>query len=299
MTDAASIIRALSGRWHGRYGLARCPAHDDHRPSLSLADGHDGRLLAHCFAGCEWSAIHDALSQQALAIGQGGRPYAGLGRPDFDVVPTRLREAAFVARRAAQAERCWRDARPVARSPAELYLRRRGITAPPGAALRFDPACWHGPSARRLPAMVADVEGADSFAIHRTYLAPDGTGKAPVEPARMMLGACAGGAVRLLGGHRRLVVAEGIETALSLASGLLDGPMSLWAALSAPGMAALRLPPPAAGAELVVAADGDRAGREAAHALAQRADALGWRVSLADPGDGLDFNDVLMGRVAA
>ena len=146
--------------------------------------------------------------------------------------------------------------------------------------------------------MVARVQGADGLAVHRTYLAPDG-GKAPVEPAKMMLGACAGGAVRLLGGHKRLVVAEGIETALSLASGLLDGPMSLWAALSAPGMAALRLPRPVRDAELVVACDGDRAGREAAHALAQRAAVEGWRVSLADPGDELDFNDVLMGRDAA
>ena len=146
--------------------------------------------------------------------------------------------------------------------------------------------------------MVAWVEGVDGFAVHRTYLAPLG-GKAPMEPAKMMLGACAGGAVRVLGGHRRLVVAEGIETALSLASGLLDDPASLWAALSAPGMAALRLPRPMRGTELVVACDGDRAGREAAHALAQRAVAEGWRVLRADPGDGLDFNDVLMGRAAA
>lgn len=100
-------------------------------------------------------------------------------------------------------------------------------------------------------------------------------------------------------GHRRLVVAEGIETALSLASGLLGGSASVWAALSAPGMAALRLPPLAPGAELVVASDGDRVGREAAHALAERATAEGWRVLRADPGDGLDFNDVLHAEAAA
>ncbi len=146
--------------------------------------------------------------------------------------------------------------------------------------------------------MVGRVEGVDGPAVHRTYLAPSG-GKAAVEPAKMMLGATAGGAVRLLGGHRRLVVAEGIETALSLASGLLDGPLSLWAALSAHGMAALRLPRPMAGAELVVASDRDRAGREAAHALARRATAEGWRVLRADPGDGLDFNDMLRAEAVA
>jgi len=33
--------------------LARCPAHDDRSPSLSVAEGDDGRTLIHCFAGCE------------------------------------------------------------------------------------------------------------------------------------------------------------------------------------------------------------------------------------------------------
>ncbi len=36
----------------GRY-IARCPAHDDRSPSLSIKDGDDGRVLIHCFAGCE------------------------------------------------------------------------------------------------------------------------------------------------------------------------------------------------------------------------------------------------------
>jgi hypothetical protein len=32
---------------------ALCPAHDDHTPSLSVREGADGRVLVHCFAGCE------------------------------------------------------------------------------------------------------------------------------------------------------------------------------------------------------------------------------------------------------
>ena len=296
MTDARCITRALGGRWwRGGYGTAPCPAHDDRRPSLSLTDGHDGRLLARCHAGCDWPAILDTLRGLGLVEGR------GVGRsPDPTELANRRREeAADAARRAAQAERCWGEARPIAGTPAERYLRGRGITCALPETLRFHPACWHGPTARRRPAMVARVEGADGFAVHRTYLSPDGTGKAAVEPAKMMLGACAGGAVPLLRSYRRLVVAEGIETALSLASGLLDGPLSLWAALSASGMAALRLPPLVTGAELVVACDGDRAGREAAHALAQRAASTGWHVLRADPGDGLDFNDALLGRAVA
>lgn len=40
---------------------ARCPAHDDQNPSLSVATGEDGRVLIHCHADCEPKAICAAL----------------------------------------------------------------------------------------------------------------------------------------------------------------------------------------------------------------------------------------------
>ncbi|UNF29700.1 hypothetical protein MNL13_02735 [Bartonella krasnovii] len=43
--NARGITNALWGIWHGRYGSARCPAHNDQLPSLSLSNGHDGRLF--------------------------------------------------------------------------------------------------------------------------------------------------------------------------------------------------------------------------------------------------------------
>ncbi|MEZ5720986.1 MAG: toprim domain-containing protein [Paracoccaceae bacterium] len=106
-----------------------------------------------------------------------------------------------------------------------------------------------------------------------------------------MLGAVAGGAVRLTNGQGPLVVAEGIETALSLASGLLNGPATVWAALSTSGMSGLALPPDPG--RLTVASDGDAPGRGAAHRLADRAHALGWQVSLLPAPDGRDWNDIL------
>lgn len=296
MTDAERIISALGGHWHGQSGSAPCPVcqPDGRRDqnALSLRDRPGGGLLLHCHkAGC---AYRDVLAAAGTAPGTYEHP------DPAEAARRRAEERAETERKSAQAKRCWDETQPIAGSLAERYLRRRRIACPLPNTLRFHPECWHGPTARHLAAMVARVEGADGFAIHRTFLAPDGT-KAVVEPAKMMLGACAGGAVRLLGGHPRLVVAEGIETALSLASGLLDGPMSLWAALSASGMAALRLPPLVSGAELVVASDSDDsgAGRGAAHELAERAHALGWPVSLLPAPDGQDWNDVLLGRVAA
>ncbi|WP_273789566.1 hypothetical protein [Bartonella sp. ML70XJBT] len=72
--NARGITNALRGVWYGRYGSARYPAHDDQLPSLSLANGHDGRLLLTCYAGCSFREIIQALrrigllGKQALVI---------------------------------------------------------------------------------------------------------------------------------------------------------------------------------------------------------------------------------------
>ena len=44
----------------GRY-LSRCPAHDDRSPSLAIKDGDGGRVLLHCFAGCETEDVLSAI----------------------------------------------------------------------------------------------------------------------------------------------------------------------------------------------------------------------------------------------
>jgi AAA domain len=44
--------------------VARCPAHEDRMPSLSIHTGTDGRALLRCHAGCEWSAVVSAVGLQ-------------------------------------------------------------------------------------------------------------------------------------------------------------------------------------------------------------------------------------------
>jgi hypothetical protein len=68
-------------------------------------------------------------------------------------------------------------------------------------ALGFDVDGGH-PSGRRWTPL----------AIHRTFLARDGGGKAPVDPQKMMLGPCREGTVRLADPGEVLMVGEGIET---------------------------------------------------------------------------------------
>ena len=99
-------------------------------------------------------------------------------------------------------------------------------------------------------------------------------------------------ALRLSGGPGPLLVAEGIETALSLASGLLQRPATIWATLSTSGMRGLFLP--SGKGRLTIATDGDGAGRAAGHELAGRAHAAGWTVSTLPAPNGRDWNDILM-----
>lgn len=288
MTDAREVTINLGGKWHHKYGAAPCPVCQSGRHkaqnALTIADGRNGGLVLDCKKSA--CAFLDILAAAGVTSGS-------YKSPDPETLAKREAEQLKEAeRRAAQALAIWKESLPIDGTLAETYLRGRGIICALPKSLRFHPQCWHGATAKRYPAMVAAVQGNRLAAVHRTYLQADGSGKADIEPAKMMLGATAGAAVRLTEAQVALVVSEGIETALSLSSGLLSAPAAVWAALSASGMRGLSLPPQAG--QLTIASDGDAAGREAASALAARADALGWRVTLLPAPEGLDWNDVLM-----
>jgi len=68
-SELAGILNARHagrGRWQ-----AKCPAHADRSPSLSIRQADDGRTLIHCFAGCEPQEILAALglSRRDLFVG--------------------------------------------------------------------------------------------------------------------------------------------------------------------------------------------------------------------------------------
>ena len=62
---ALYIAKALNGRRSGSGWMARCPAHRDANPSLSIRDS-DGKILIHCFAGCSQDDVVSALRQRGL-----------------------------------------------------------------------------------------------------------------------------------------------------------------------------------------------------------------------------------------
>lgn len=288
-----AIAKALGGRKMGRGWMARCPAHDDRTPSLSIAVGRDRRLLLKCFASCGQDAVIDALRARGL--------WPGRATGDREFVPEaegryREAEAAEERRRVKAAQAIWRASVPAAGTLVEAYLRSRGIELVPPPSLRFAPALRHSPSGLALPAMIAAVQGPDGriVGVHRTFLKPDGLSKAAVAPVKMALGPIAGGAVRLATWGEQLQVAEGIETALTAMQATAQ---HTWSALSTSGLKALILPPEVR--EVVILADGDVAGEQAAQAAARRWLAERRRVRIARPPQGLDFNDMLLGRALA
>jgi putative DNA primase/helicase len=289
---AEAIAKALGGRRAGAGWTARCPAHDDHTPSLSIRDAEENKVLIRCHAGCDQERVIAALRGRGLWAENGPRPLLRVPRR----MPVERKPAQEDARRSEIALAIWQSAKPAQGTPVETYLASRGIDLPPPDALRFHAGLKH-PSNGIWPAMVALVTGgADGrpLAIHRTFLAHDGGGKAPVEAQKMMLGPCRGGAVRLADPGDVLMVGEGIETCIA-AMQATGNPA--WAALSTSGLRGLGLPEDVR--DVIVLADGDAAGEAAARDCAWRWKREGRRVRIARPPQGMDFNDMLVRREGA
>lgn len=187
----------------------------------------------------------------------------------------------------------------------DRYLRSRGLGLDvyPNA-LRIIPQLKHprGGPQDVFPVMLAVVQepGGRGVQMHRTFIAKDGTAKAPIEPQRMFMAGeiPAGAAVRLTPAAERMGIAEGIETALA-AMRMFEIPV--WAALNTALLA--KWQPPGVAREVYIFADADPgfAGQQAAYTLAKRlAGEKRLTVRVEVPTVlGIDWNDILKQRDAA
>lgn len=187
----------------------------------------------------------------------------------------------------------WAEATALPGTPAEIYLHTRGLTLQSRAPLRFHPACPR--SGERYPAMIAlmtDPKTNQPVGIHRTFIEADGSGKAAIEPAKMMLGNA--GIVRLVPDEEVSLgfgIAEGIENALAVMQ--MTGWRPVWAAGSAGGIAKF---PVLRGIEAITIfadADDKGAGLRAAHECAGRWYAEGREAIIQQPPTGTDWLDAL------
>jgi len=184
---------------------------------------------------------------------------------------------------------------PINGTVVETYLRGRGITTLHGTgAMRFHPRCYYRPDDLRptetWPAMIAAVTDLDGrlTGVHRTWLAPDGTGKAPIDTPRRAMGDLLGHAVRLGMPNSVMAAGEGIETTLSLRCAMPD--MAMAAALSAAHLAAMLFPRTLR--RLYIIRDNDPAGDGARDRLIERAVEAGIEAIVLSPSME-DFNEDL------
>jgi hypothetical protein len=80
--NVSELANALGGKPSGNGWLARCPAHDDKEPSLSLSDS-EGRILLHCHAGCPQEAVIGVLRERGLWNGGNGSGNRECARYDY------------------------------------------------------------------------------------------------------------------------------------------------------------------------------------------------------------------------
>lgn len=185
--------------------------------------------------------------------------------------------------------------KPIIGTLVETYLRGRGITALHGTgSLRFHAHCYYRPDdhvpTETWPAMIAAVNDLSGHltGAHRTWLAPDGTGKAPIDTPRRAMGDLLGHAVRFGVPGTVMAAGEGIETTLSLRSAMPD--MAMAAALSAAHLGAILFPPTLR--RLYIIRDNDPAGDGARDSLIERAMDAGIEAIVLSPAME-DFNDDL------
>ncbi|MCZ6763350.1 MAG: virulence-associated protein E, partial [Alphaproteobacteria bacterium] len=157
--NAESLTRALSGRWSGSSGVARCPSHDDHDPSLSVSEGEDGKLLVKCHGGCSQESVIAALRARGLWPSASWPTSTSTTRRTTMAKPTTAPNGAPSPNQNHALE-IWRASRPAENTPVEQYLHSRGITTPIPATVRFHPALKHPDTGLHLPALVAAVANA-------------------------------------------------------------------------------------------------------------------------------------------
>lgn len=256
-----------------------CPAHHDRKPSLSIGIGKDGQLLLHCFAGCSFTEVVAAA---------GLRGDIGLAQMPMADVQRQNEQRQLDAEKAlARCHEIWRQGKPIGGTLSQQYLASRGITVFSDSQRHHD-GLIYSPTGERLPVLLTAAQrGGKLTGLHRIFLNQDGTKR-----DKMMLGSFKGVAAHLVGTSGPLIVSEGIETALSL---LMLNPQitgRYWAAFSSGGMKSLELP--RTPDQLIIAADGDASGLQAANDLGARAARAGWDVTLMAAPDGQDWNDVLV-----
>lgn len=258
--NAEQIALALGGKKAGRQWVARCPAHNDKRPSLIIYDGHTAPQVR-CLAGCTPTDVIKVLVATGLWKADAVKEENGDRHDDADA-----------KRNAELAMAIWQDGVDPRGTLAESYLWGRELSLPDDcSSLRFHPKCPRG--AERCPALIAamvPLKGHEPVAIQRVFFTEKGE-----KLGSMMLGPVGGACMKLTEHYAtfsealmfcpRLYITEGVETGLAV---LQRGKKPVWALGSAGAIE--RMSVLFGVGELVICADNDPPGLAAAKTCAAR-----------------------------
>lgn len=243
--------------------------------ALSVRLELDGTVIWHCHRLCGTDGSSRARDSNAAATPRGPR-----------CRPTAARAIRLCSRALGRYRAHFRPSR---RLPAGAGLCAATRRQRPALHARVRHSSGYiGPA---LVALITDICTGAPLSLHRTWIKPDGN-KADVSPPRLLLKdhPIAGGVIRLWPDEAvtaGLGIAEGIETALSLAHGFTP----VWACIDAGHLA--KFPILNGVQDLIIAADNDDAGRKAASDCAARwAGHAAVRIIQAD-GAGCDLNDMV------
>ena len=271
-----------------------CPAHNDRHPSLLVGDKDDGSdIWIKCETGCTddletWKQIKDDLK---------GDTYS-----EYKIEEDYQKSIKTAAQRIQEAREKWHSAVSLLNTSGEQYLSQtRQIFSWHSPSLRFHHALWHPKTNTYHPCLLAAIcrwPDKNPVAVQATYLDAKTNRKLNEKVCRITTGPMRGGAVRLAPiSDNTLIIGEGVETVLSAKQVLEEqnyiSTAGAWAALSASNIKSVGVPDSVA--HIIIAADVDAAGRQAAISAKELWGARGISVDIVSPpAPHKDFNDILM-----
>lgn len=272
----------------GNEWKACCPFHPDRSPSFTIFDS--GQRF-HCF-GCgaggdvlDYLQLAHNVSLREAAVMLEGGSVPMIVQPALPPEPDRNTTAEAIT--------IWRSAGPITGTPAEAYLRARGLDLRLPDSLRFARLRY---GSKTLPCLVALIANDQNKigGIQRTFVKEDGSGKADVPSPKLSLGRIAGGAIRLAPAAGKLVVTGGLEDGLTLAQELGQ---AVWCATGEGNIANMLLP--VGVRSIIIGADRDDSGEAHAKRAAEAFALQGRSVRIIRPMPGFkDMNSELQGIVS-
>lgn len=267
-------LRRAGSEWKGL-----CPFHSERTPSFTVVDGGG---FAKCF-GCGWHGDHIRflIDAYGVSFAEAFRMLTSSDLPKASPQEMAKEEATYRLanhEKENEARRQWKSGVPIAGTPAETYLRARGIDfLPPDSAARFGVVpLWidfeekkKGPERPALICAAVDATGA-VVGVQRIFFLNDDPTLGKADKPKRSLGTIKGAAMQLGPAAETIVLCEAPEDGFSIVQ---EGPgHPVWVPFGTSMMPAVFFPPITR--RVIIAGQNNTAGRiavdKAAIALSER-----------------------------